>query len=221
MTARSSPPVRTTSTSAVSSTALAVWLHTPPCSVACCGRPNRRQTATLMKPVGGFSSWWVPLPASVSPGHTTSEILLGRRCRSSQRRPHLRLVGQGRAQHRGQREQQPVDVQWLNPLPTASTTSPPPITDLRLRRAGFLLFELQRLEHDQWTSVPQDTDQLINPLAMPLFLDRAETVLVEHVKEHADAIKGVRKPSSNPPLTGKEYPMNTWSKESSSSKPAV
>ena len=38
--------------------------------------------------------------------------------------------------------------------------------------------------------MPQDTDQLINPLAMPLFLDRAETVLVEHVKEHADAIKG-------------------------------
>ena len=165
--------------------------------------------ATLMKPVGGFSTWWVPLPASVSSGHASRKYCLDVD------------AGQASGAHtygwlaRGGRS---IEVKgnnslWMSSgstLPTASTTSPPLITDLRLRRAGFLLFELQRLEHDRWTSVPQDTDQMINPLAMPLFLDRAETVLVEHVKEHADAIKGVRKPSSA--RTGKEYPMNTWSK---------
>ena len=167
---------------------------------------------TLMSPVGGFSSWWAPLSSTTSSGLPVGDF-------------QLKVdAGQASGAHtygwlaRGGKS---IEVKgnanlWMtssSSLPTTPTSSPPPLMDLRLDRAGFLLFELQRLEGDVWQSVPQDTEHLINPLSMPLFLDHAETVLVELIKDLASHIKDVPKTAtSNPPLTGNEYPMNTCSK---------
>ena len=162
--------------------------------------------ATLMKPVGGFSSWWVP-PQPLSPPDMFHASIAWTSMQVKPAAPHLRLVGEEGAASRSKETtacgcQVAQPSHCLNHLATSHHR-------FATSKSGFPSFRTSTAEHDQWTSVPQDTDQLIN-LGHALFLDRAETVLVEHVKEHADAIKGVRKPSSA--RTGKEYPMNTWSK---------
>ena len=167
---------------------------------------------TLMKSVGGFSSWWKPLTTTMHSGLPIRNFAL--KVDAGQASGALTFGWLARGG-------KSIEVKgnanlWMtssSSLPTTTTSSPPALLDLRLERAGFLLFELERLEEDVWQSVPQDTERQVNPLSMPLFLDDAETVLVELIKDLASHIKDVAKTAtSKPPLTGNEYPMNTLSK---------
>ena len=162
--------------------------------------------ATLMKPVGGFPHGG----CRSQPLYPLDMLHASIAWTSMQVKPAAPTPTVG--WRRARIEVKGNNSLWMSSgstLPTASSTSPPPITDLRLRRAGFLLFELQRLEHDRWTSVPQDTDQLINPWPCRCsWIGRDRSCRAR--QRNADAIKGVRKPSSS--ARAREYPMNTWSK---------
>ena len=168
-----------------------------------------------MKPVGGFSTWWAPLPTSVSSGHASLKYCLDVDAGQASGAHTYGWLARG-GQHRGQREQQPVDVKWLNP-PHCLNHLATSITDLRLRRAGFFFSNFNGLS--MINGLPchkiRTSDQ---PLGHAVVLDRAETVLVEHVKEHADAIKGVR---NRPRRHGQGIPHEHMVKKSSSSKPAI
>jgi hypothetical protein len=95
------------------------------------------------------------------------------------------------------------------PTSTAGTLPPYKPQDVHFRRAGFLLFELQRqTENKTWVHLPQDTDSNVNPLSLPIFLDRSETELVEAIKERSVWVKKL----GNKHITSGMYPIRTWSK---------
>jgi hypothetical protein len=164
-----------------------------------------------------FSKWWTPMPSA------RASILAGSSTPGKEYCLDLD-AGQASGAHtygwlaRGGRS---IGIQGNNSLNIASSTPIPPPTstagtphayaprDVHLRRAGFLLFELQRQTEDgTWVHVPQDTDSNVNPLSMPIFLDRSETELVEEIKKRSVWVKH----AANTSITSGMYPVRTWSK---------
>ena len=52
-------------------------------------------------------------------------------------------------------------------------------TNLRLERAGLILFSLEVKLNDAWVGMPQDFTPLTNPLSLPVHLDGAEKKLID------------------------------------------
>jgi len=164
-----------------------------------------------------FSSWWTPMPIGRASSLSKTKTPGKEYCLDLD-------AGQASGAHtygwlaRGGRS---IGIQGNNSLNIASSTAIPSPTstagsslayhpkDVHLRRAGFLLFELQRQTEDgAWVHVPQDTDSNMNPLSMPIFLDRSETELVEEIKKRSVWVKH----RANNTITSDMYPVRTWSK---------
>lgn len=165
----------------------------------------------LLKSHGGWSKWW---NKSAPPGADDDGLL------------ELRIdVGQASGAHtygwlaRGGKGlwtigSDKIDLHCPDVAPD-KTTDPPKFTGIRLNRAGFILFELQRKDSKGvFRSVSQDgiwgltPNCAINPLSLPIVLDFSEKFLVDHCIENA------RYKKTKATANTVSYPLRTWAENS-------
>ena len=88
-------------------------------------------------------------------------------------------------------------------------------TNLRLERAGLILFSLEVNLNDEWVGMPQDFPHLTNPLSLPIHLDGAEQKLIEIINDKSVKLFDDWLGNSTTPV-GERYPIESWSKNSHS-----
>ena len=87
--------------------------------------------------------------------------------------------------------------------------------NVRLERAGLILFSIEANLGDEWVGIPQDHNNLTNPLSLPIHLDGAEQELIKIINDKAIKILDDWEGSSSNPK-GNQYPLESWSKNSHS-----
>lgn len=85
--------------------------------------------------------------------------------------------------------------------------------NVRLERAGLILFSIEAYLGDKWVGIPQDHDDLTNPLSLPIHLDGAEKQLIEIINDKCIKILDDWLGDSSNSL-GDRYPLESWSKNS-------